>query len=250
MADPDAALERPEAIYVASRASIPERGAMWRAAREQGVPIISTWIDEDGDGATDDFSDLWKRINREVTSATRLVLYAEPGDFPLKGAFIEVGMALAVGVPVCLVLPGVFVEGRSCRPIGSWIRHPEVYRFDTIAEAFGYRLPAIAAWNRRAPTGEGWSGNMEGAQMTITLSYYEYKGKTTCNIHTSPETSPIKAIRHAVILAEALRDEICEGRIHHNVEEERSRFRRDADQLDEWAVAARRSLHPEAPGGG
>lgn len=45
-------------IYVASRASIPERGAMWRRFRAQGVPITSSWIDEDGEGQTADFREL------------------------------------------------------------------------------------------------------------------------------------------------------------------------------------------------
>lgn len=122
--------DRPETtrrgVYVASRASVPERGAMWRKLRAEGWPIISTWIDEDGEGATADFGDLWQRIEREVTSAAALVLYAEPADFPLKGAYIEVGMALAARRPVFLVLPGVEVSGRAMRPIGSWIAHPLV----------------------------------------------------------------------------------------------------------------------------
>jgi hypothetical protein len=111
-------------IYVASRASLPERGAMWRALRASGVPIVSSWIDEDGEGATDDFGGLWERICREVTGAAALILYAEPGDFPLKGAYIEAGMALAAGVPVYAVLPGVDLEPRSMRPVGSWLMHP------------------------------------------------------------------------------------------------------------------------------
>lgn len=113
-------------IYVASRASVLERGAMWRALRAGGVPIAASWIDEDGEGATGDFGELWGRICREVTGATALILYAEPSDFPLKGAYIEVGMALAAGVPVYAVLPGVQLEPRSMRPVGSWLLHPLV----------------------------------------------------------------------------------------------------------------------------
>lgn len=128
------------AIYVASRASIPERGAMWREYRAKGVPINSTWIDEDGPKASRDLAGLWDRIRIEVTSAERLVLYVEPDDFPLKGAFIEVGMALAANVPVMVVAPGVYIEPRNYRPLGSWMHSPLVSRFDTVEEAFGYRL--------------------------------------------------------------------------------------------------------------
>lgn len=122
-------------IYVASRASVPERAAMWRNLRSQGWPIISTWIDEDGEGATDDFGELWSRIEREVTSATRLIFYAEPDDLPLKGALIEAGMALAAGVPVYAVLPGVNLHPRSWRPVGSWLAHPNVTIAPSLAAA-------------------------------------------------------------------------------------------------------------------
>jgi hypothetical protein len=115
-----------DGIYVASRASIPERAEMWRAYRDDGWPISSSWIDEDGEGQTEDFGDLWTRICCEVTSAKALILYAETGDFPLKGALVEVGMALAAGVPVIAALPGIELEPRSMRPVGSWLSHPQV----------------------------------------------------------------------------------------------------------------------------
>lgn len=114
------------AIYVASRASLPARGKMWRDFRADGWPIISTWIDEDGQGATADMGELWPRIASEVARSDALILYAEPGDLPLKGALIEVGMALACGIPVYAILPGVQLESRSMRPIGSWLAHPLV----------------------------------------------------------------------------------------------------------------------------
>ncbi len=123
-------------VYVASRASAPERPAMWRNLRAQGHPIISTWIDEAGEGESHDLGDLWGRILREVTSAQRLVLYAEAEDFPLKGAYVEVGMALAAGVPVFVVAPGVALDARSLRPLGSWAKHPLVTFCDTVEEAF------------------------------------------------------------------------------------------------------------------
>lgn len=122
-------------IYVASRASLSERGAMWRDLRAKGAPIISTWIDETGEGETEDFGELWTRIMREIAAAHVLVFYAETGDFPLKGALIEVGAALALGKPVIVCLPGVVLEGRTHRPLGSWIEHPLVMREDRIDAA-------------------------------------------------------------------------------------------------------------------
>jgi hypothetical protein len=122
-------------IYVASRASIPERGQMWRELRAAGVKINSSWIDEDGEGQTEDWSELWRRIEREVKASAGLILYAEPSDFPLKGAFVEAGIAIASGVPVVIVAPGVDLGSYGCRPIGSWASHPLVSYADGIQQA-------------------------------------------------------------------------------------------------------------------
>lgn len=112
--------------YVASRASIPERSAMWRALRAQGANIVSTWIDEAGAGESAYPTELWTRIEREIKAADRLILFVAPEDFPLKGALIEVGMALSLGKPVIVVAPDVQLEPRSMRPLGSWAAHPLV----------------------------------------------------------------------------------------------------------------------------
>lgn len=113
-------------LYVASRASVPERSAMWRSLRdERGWHIISSWIDEAGEGETADLYELWGRIDAEIRSCDGLILYAEPGDFPLKGALVEAGIALGAGKPVAVVLldPSI-LEPRSFRPLGSWAKHP------------------------------------------------------------------------------------------------------------------------------
>lgn len=123
--------------YVASRASVPERGTMWRQLRAEGVDITSSWIDEDSEGQTADLTELWDRIESEIRKSDHLVLYAEDGDFPLKGAFIEVGMALGMGLPITVCLPNMNLDAWSFRPIGSWINHPLVMRNDDIRSAVG-----------------------------------------------------------------------------------------------------------------
>lgn len=122
-------------VYVASRASIPARAEMWRRIRAEGFPITSSWIDEDGEGQTDDFGELWVRIYHEIECSETLILYAEPTDFPLKGALIEAGIALGMRKPIIVCLPNVALEGRTHRPIGSWIQHPAVTRLDMLEEA-------------------------------------------------------------------------------------------------------------------
>ena len=148
----------PLKIYVASRASIPARAALWRDLRDRhDARIISSWIDEAGAGETEDFADLWARILREVEACDRLVLYVEADDFPLKGALIEVGAALALGKAVWVIGMGIALEERSCRPIGSWINHPRVERIvlnataDDVAQAVGLGCqdPAGLAVTRR-----------------------------------------------------------------------------------------------------
>jgi hypothetical protein len=125
-------------IYVASRASIPERSAMWRSYRNVGAPIVSSWIDEAGEGETGDFGDLWLRIADEIGRSDVLVLYAEPDDFPLKGALVEVGMALGLDKFVFVVAPGVECHPRSLKPLGSWMRHPLVTRNDDLASVLAF----------------------------------------------------------------------------------------------------------------
>lgn len=109
------------AIYVASKTA---HAAVWRDLRAIGHPIISTWIDEAGAGETSDFTDLWHRCIGEAARADVTVLYHEPGEV-LKGAFIELGAALASG-------RRVFVVGD---PPGTWPAHPLVTRFPTITAA-------------------------------------------------------------------------------------------------------------------
>lgn len=131
----EASMRDRSGTYIASRASIPGRAAEWRRLRdEEGHHIVSSWIDEDATGQLD-FSELWMRVEREIAGAQRLVLYAEPGDFPLKGALTEVGLAIANQIPVIVVAPGVELEPRSHRPLGSWVAHPLVSFADTMAEA-------------------------------------------------------------------------------------------------------------------
>lgn len=107
---------RPAGIYVASRST---HGPMWRVLRDGGHRIISTWINESGEGETADWPDLWRRCIAEASSAAALILYAPVEDGQLKGALIETGAALANGRPV------YFVGDGSARRY-SWLAHPAV----------------------------------------------------------------------------------------------------------------------------
>lgn len=133
-----------EGIYIASRAT-EDYAATWRRLREEHrVPITCTWIDEVGKGESD-YTELWPRIAEEIRNSFGLILYAAKDDFPLKGAFIEAGMALAMGKPVVCVLPDVVLEKHTCRPIGSWIRHPNVRVVSTVTAAITFILAMMPA---------------------------------------------------------------------------------------------------------
>lgn len=111
-------------IYVASKT---KHAKLWQDLRSRGANIISTWIDEAGEGETSSFSELWNRIQLEVAGCNRLVFYVEPDDFPMKGALIEVGMALSLNKNVWVLGKGIIIDGRTARPLGSWIYHSMVF---------------------------------------------------------------------------------------------------------------------------
>lgn len=108
-------------IYTASRT---RHAHLWRALRASGTPIHSTWIDEAGPGETEDFADLWDRCIAEASTARVLLCYREPGEI-LKGAYVEVGAALAHRVPILAVGAEEF----------SFTRHRLVTNVPTLAEA-------------------------------------------------------------------------------------------------------------------
>lgn len=109
-------------VYVASKSKYGGMWQEWRAAWSgveaadgSGLQVVSSWIDEYRAGETDDFTDLWRRCIDEVTAADLVIAYYRNGD-EWKGAFIEIGAALATNTPVYLV----------GRPPGSWVNHPLV----------------------------------------------------------------------------------------------------------------------------
>ncbi len=116
-------------IYIASKS---EHGPKWREMRsllaEEGHEVISTWIDESGPGESADMTDLWVRCIREASSCDILIAVYYPGEV-WKGAFLEIGAALAHGKLVYAI----------GRPPGSWVNHPLVTLaadiFDAIEDA-------------------------------------------------------------------------------------------------------------------
>lgn len=113
-------------FYVASKTTHAE---FWKhQRREFGCQIISTWIDEAGEGQTANYSELAQRCISEVQKADVLVLYCEPGEL-LKGALIEVGAALALGKEVRCV--------GNCDSLSRvFVKHPKWRNFVSMFDAF------------------------------------------------------------------------------------------------------------------
>lgn len=109
------------ALYVASKT---KHAAKWRELRARGLPVVASWIDEAGEGQTKDFADLAMRCIREATTADYVLLYVEPGETH-KGSLVEVGAALAAGVPVRCVGDSRTVS-KTFRHHPLWSDHPSV----------------------------------------------------------------------------------------------------------------------------
>lgn len=133
---------REAGVYVASKAKY---GPEWLALRAAGYPVLSTWINESGEGQTSDWPDLWSRCISEASRAAALVLICRPGD-TLKGAWAEVGAALANGRRVF----AVGIEGFSIR------HHPLVTTCESEDAAFAEAAILARATERDRLREEGW----------------------------------------------------------------------------------------------
>jgi len=123
----------PTNIYVASKTV---HAPMWIRFREwanSGIfyKVISTWIDESGAGETEDRSELAERCIKEIKKSDLVVVYRK-NDEILKGAWVEVGIALAFKKVVILVgdwndLSSPFIES-------NLVVIPESYAFNDIKQ--------------------------------------------------------------------------------------------------------------------
>ena len=107
---------------------------MWRKLQQE-VPHVffnARWIkraEKESDLKEDDFRDLWKECQQDIHDADVLLVYAEDGDH-LKGALVEVGMALSRTVKVILVTP---VKDKHV--YGTWMHADGVEWVTTMEEA-------------------------------------------------------------------------------------------------------------------
>ena len=114
-----------KSIYIASKTKHADK---WVALRNQGVNIISTWIDEAGPGQTNDMSDLCNRCISESYNCEAMIVYAEDGDI-LKGAFVEMGIAMSIQ------FKPIYLVGPVLQPGSAFTHSRQVFIAKTIEEA-------------------------------------------------------------------------------------------------------------------
>lgn len=112
-------------IYIASKTI---HADSWISLRDDAdVNIISTWIDEAAPGGSIDLPDLARRCINEAANADAMIVYRHPDEY-LKGAFIEMGVALANKKPIYLVGPVLPETSVFASP-------PNVFHCQTIEDA-------------------------------------------------------------------------------------------------------------------
>jgi hypothetical protein len=178
-----------EGIYVASRV---KHAPIWLDYRDRKRwPIVSTWIDEAGDGETADFGELWQRIRAEIGRSKVLVFYADGNeDFPFKGALVEVGMALAMGKPVFAVLDRVMIEGRTMRPVGSWLRDRNVRKFELLPQAMEAALQLTPIAKSETSTIEAMQAKIDSLMLEYCPDEMTEEQKAKWAAHQKPASCP------------------------------------------------------------
>jgi len=176
-ADIPPVVDRLPTIFFSSRT---RHAGRWKAMREawsDKFKAVSSWIDEAGPGMTADLAELAVRCLREAASADTTVVYAEPGDLPLKGALMEVGAALAAGKRV-----------HWCGPCqeSALMRHPGIRTFESIHEAVAAAISVIP----------GPDPADQAAELAKLRSYIEFlreKGLTVGPMKSSDREEPYLA---------------------------------------------------------
>lgn len=140
------------AIYTASKT---KHAHLWRDLRSKGHRITSTWIDEAEPGQTKDMGELWSRIDEEVLMADALLIYRATPDEVLKGAYVELGMAVSNRVPIFAVgfdvapIPSFMLApfpARVCGDAGPAQHLPLLMRYPTIDAALAAMPERLTAW--------------------------------------------------------------------------------------------------------
>jgi len=107
-------------VYFASKLTYARR--LWELALKWNLETTSRWLSQadlelKGSPSTEEFGIFWLVDEEDVRRSDALIVYGEADDI-LKGALVEVGMAIALGkLVICVGASSSF---------GSWTNHPLV----------------------------------------------------------------------------------------------------------------------------
>lgn len=120
-------------VYIASKLTYAERFRAYREAwKADGIDLHARWFDQacielgDEKLGPEDFHIFWLVDEEDVKASQALIVYGEQQD-KLKGALIEVGIAIGQGLLVILV--------GDCPDFGTWQYHPLVVRAGSFEHA-------------------------------------------------------------------------------------------------------------------
>lgn len=148
-------------VYTASKL---RHGAMWRKLDEEtpGITCYSRWLKHNRIVTPDtpeNAREFWLQDTQDVRDADVVFVYAEPDDH-LRGALVEAGIAIAMGVPVIVI--------GDHPDYGTWQYHPLVIKALTIEKAIHYCLNShtIRRGYEDYPR-KGWGGPGEFDKRTL-----------------------------------------------------------------------------------
>lgn len=90
-------------IYVASKVKWRYLWHSWRRNIPSNVQINARWLDVYDVTGDAGCAELWQTIVEDVRDCDALIVLRADGDEQLKGAYIEIGIALALGKPILAV---------------------------------------------------------------------------------------------------------------------------------------------------
>lgn len=143
-------------VYIASKTQYAGQFLDYRAAwQREGLDLHCRWFQEVLNGEAQGRSEkdltpeecrkIWFDDAEDIASSDFLIIYGSALD-RLRGAFVEAGMALALGIPVIVV---------GATDFGTWIHHPLCERVANFEEAkvlIKSLMPSEEYYDTSAPT--------------------------------------------------------------------------------------------------
>lgn len=126
-------------VYPSSKV---KHAPMWRELHRDAPHVFlnARWIkraEHESDLKENGFKDLWNECQDDIESADAVLVYAEDGDV-LKGALVEVGMALANGIRVIII-----VSEHNRLAYGTWVHLDSVEWVTSMEDA----LELLGKWD-------------------------------------------------------------------------------------------------------